>query len=193
MSKMLSDFIKSHREGQSCMVSSRVKCKDGWNASVQASSGHYCSPRKDNPAKGWTKFEVGFPAKGRKSVSPPIPAEVQQGQRRGLWLGSWPCYRAANQTPRRSDMTSPYLDRPLRSLEQARKDIEMSPCHSCGRPYDDSFADWTICRSCKQQQMEKYHGEPVYMDALGICWTQAELDEAGGQAEVDQLASNTRE
>ena len=27
----------------------------------------------------------------------------------------------------------------------------MNGCHNCGRPYDDSFADWTICRECKMQ------------------------------------------
>jgi hypothetical protein len=68
----------------------------------------------------------------------------------------------------------------------------MEPCHGCGRPYDDSFADWTICRPCKQQQMDEYHGEPVYMDGLGITWTQAELEEAGGQREVDQLVEEAR-
>lgn len=35
--------------------------------------------------------------------------------------------------------------------------------------------------------MEAYHGEPIYMDALGICWTEAELVEAGGKEEVDRL------
>lgn len=63
----------------------------------------------------------------------------------------------------------------------------MNNCHSCGTPYNDSFADWTICRSCKIEQMEAYHGEPIYMDALGICWTEAELVEAGGKEEVDRL------
>ena len=63
----------------------------------------------------------------------------------------------------------------------------MESCHGCGRPYDDSFADWTICRDCKQREMEEYHGEPVYMDSLGICWTQKELEEAGGLGEVIKL------
>lgn len=68
----------------------------------------------------------------------------------------------------------------------------MEPCHSCGRPYDDSFADWTICRPCMQEQMEAHHQEPVYMDALGICWTQAALEEAGGRTEVDNMVREAK-
>lgn len=68
----------------------------------------------------------------------------------------------------------------------------MEPCYGCGRPYDDSFADWTICRECKHHQMEQYHQEPVYMDALGICWTQSELEEAGGKYEVDRLVKEAK-
>ena len=64
----------------------------------------------------------------------------------------------------------------------------MEDCHGCGRPYDDSFADWTICRGCMQREMEQYHGGPVYIDSLGIAWSQEELAEAGGQHEVDRMA-----
>ncbi len=42
-----------------------IYCKDGAYVSVQASSGHYCSPRKDYG--NWYEFECGFP-----SVIPPI-------------------------------------------------------------------------------------------------------------------------
>lgn len=68
----------------------------------------------------------------------------------------------------------------------------MDNCHGCGRPYDDSFADWTICRGCKQREMEESHGEPVYMDSLGICWSRAELEEAGGLEEVVKLNQEAR-
>lgn len=61
----------------------------------------------------------------------------------------------------------------------------MDGCHNCGRPYDDSFADWTICRDC-MWQMEQARGV-VYLDSLGISWTQEELDEAGGLSEVIKL------
>lgn len=36
--------------------------------------------------------------------------------------------------------------------------------------------------------MEEYHGEPVFMDSLGICWTKDELEEAGGQNEVMRMS-----
>lgn len=39
----------------------RIVCKDGYELSVQASSGHYCTPRKDN-ASYYTRVEVGFPS-----------------------------------------------------------------------------------------------------------------------------------
>jgi len=66
----------------------------------------------------------------------------------------------------------------------------MDPCHDCGRPYDDSFADWTICRSCMFKRQEDRG--VVYMDSLGICWTQEELDEAGGKQEVIRLNNGAR-
>ncbi|MDG9785307.1 hypothetical protein [Metapseudomonas otitidis] len=37
----------------------RIECADGFSMSVQASSGHYCSPRVDNAT--WSQVEVGFP------------------------------------------------------------------------------------------------------------------------------------
>lgn len=58
-------------------------------------------------------------------------------------------------------------------------------CHGCGRPYDDSFADWTICRDCMWQHQQER--DVVYMDSIGICWTQEELDDAGGLQEVMRL------
>ena len=63
----------------------------------------------------------------------------------------------------------------------------MENCYGCGRPYDDSFADWTICRECSFQQQKESGREVVYMDSLGISWTQEELDEAGGLEEVIRL------
>ncbi|GAB2866284.1 hypothetical protein GCM10027044_29370 [Hymenobacter ruber] len=40
-------------------VNSPVKCKDGTTLSVQASEGHYCTPRENNPP--YSAVEVGFP------------------------------------------------------------------------------------------------------------------------------------
>ena len=41
-------------------VVSRIVCKDGTSLSVQASFGHYCTPRNDEGP--WTAVEVGFPS-----------------------------------------------------------------------------------------------------------------------------------
>jgi hypothetical protein len=38
-----------------------VVCRDGFQMSVQASSGHYCSPRNDEGP--WEEVEVGYPSK----------------------------------------------------------------------------------------------------------------------------------
>ncbi len=63
----------------------------------------------------------------------------------------------------------------------------MDNCHGCGRPYDDSFADWTICRDCMLEQQRSNGRDIAYMDSLGISWTQEELDDAGGLDEVIRL------
>ncbi len=66
----------------------------------------------------------------------------------------------------------------------------MENCYGCGRPYDDSFADWTICRDCMRQEQQERG--VVYMDSLGICWTQEELDDAGGMQEVVRLNAEAK-
>lgn len=35
--------------------------------------------------------------------------------------------------------------------------------------------------------MQQWENPPVYMDSLGIAWTQAELDDAGGLQEVIRM------
>ena len=64
-----------------------------------------------------------------------------------------------------------------------------SQCHNCGGFFhQDIMADWTICFGCKQRQMEEYHGGQVFMDSLGIAWSEEELAEAGGKTEVMRMA-----
>lgn len=60
----------------------------------------------------------------------------------------------------------------------------MDGCHSCGRPYDESFPDWTICLDCLYNEVP----DDSYIDSLGIVWTPEDLEEAGGQGEVDKMA-----
>jgi len=51
------------------MPVSRVTCKDGFSISVQASQGHYCSPRVNNPgASGYDTFELGYPSQKEQLI-----------------------------------------------------------------------------------------------------------------------------
>jgi reverse gyrase len=62
--------------------------------------------------------------------------------------------------------------------------MKTSQCHNCGGEYpDEMMADWTICRNCMQDQV----GEDKYIDSLGIVWSKEELEEAGGEKEVELM------
>lgn len=59
-----------------------IFCADGFNFSVQASRGHYCSPRDDSGP--WSHFEVGFPSEKVDSLmeyaeNPEEPTETVYG------------------------------------------------------------------------------------------------------------------
>lgn len=54
------------------------------------------------------------------------------------------------------------------------------------------MADWTVCRNCQLAFFEAYHEGPVYLDALGIAWSEDELKEAGGKEEVDRMVRDAR-
>lgn len=41
-------------------LADKLVCADGFELSVQASSGHYCEPREDG-CRYYTAFEVGYP------------------------------------------------------------------------------------------------------------------------------------
>jgi hypothetical protein len=51
------------------MVRERIKCNDGFSMSVQASSGAYCTPRKDDEER-YTHVEVGFPSEMEELLMP---------------------------------------------------------------------------------------------------------------------------
>ncbi len=69
----------------------RLVCKDGFSMSVQASDGHYCHPRRDEPP--YTELEVGFPSEAEphllkhaeeqdrptKTVYPYVPTTLIEG------------------------------------------------------------------------------------------------------------------
>lgn len=52
----INDYIQNNRQG---FMVKGIVCKSGLKMSVQASSGHYCSPREDFGP--WVSVEVGFP------------------------------------------------------------------------------------------------------------------------------------
>ena len=54
----INEWMKNHKKG---MLVDRIKCKDGFTMSVQASKYHYCLPREDDV--NYTNVEIGFPTK----------------------------------------------------------------------------------------------------------------------------------
>ena len=61
MSTKVSDYVVSNRTYDGGVFTHRLVCHDGFNVSVQASSGHYCAPRQDNEPDYW-EFELGYPS-----------------------------------------------------------------------------------------------------------------------------------
>ncbi len=60
---------------------------DGLKLSVQASEGHYCSPRENTPADGWKRFEV-LPIAGTLTEA---DLEDLYADRKGEWTEhGWP-------------------------------------------------------------------------------------------------------
>ena len=57
----LQDFIKKTNAKKEYNVRPQIVCNDGFAMSVQASSFHYCVPRKDN-AEQYTGLEIGYPS-----------------------------------------------------------------------------------------------------------------------------------
>jgi len=53
----INEFIRKNRINGYCP---RVECKDGFTMSIQASRGHYCSPRSGEGK--YTTVEIGFPS-----------------------------------------------------------------------------------------------------------------------------------
>jgi hypothetical protein len=57
----LNNHLKTARVPGYLNTCRKVVCCDGFSMSVQASSGHYCSPRNDEGP--WETVEVGYPSK----------------------------------------------------------------------------------------------------------------------------------
>lgn len=56
----LFQFMNNNKNGFLCK---KVQCNDGYFVSIQASSGHYCSPRQELPAyEFYNSYELGYPS-----------------------------------------------------------------------------------------------------------------------------------
>ena len=53
--------FKSYDGNDYLEIVPKVKCKDGFEVSIQASHGHYCTPR--DSVGPWSHVELGFPTK----------------------------------------------------------------------------------------------------------------------------------
>jgi len=63
----LEQFVKeTFKEKHGHCFRPRIYCNDGFNMSVQGSSGHYCEPRK---TQNWySKMEIGYPTREEISI-----------------------------------------------------------------------------------------------------------------------------
>jgi hypothetical protein len=64
----LNDWHRAACIDRPSQIVRRIACADGFTMSVQASSGHYCSPRED---KGWpySAFEIGYPSRKEQLIT----------------------------------------------------------------------------------------------------------------------------
>ena len=50
-------------------IREKITCSDGFEMSVQASSFHYCQPRKNLPNGEYQEVEIGFPSAEEELIS----------------------------------------------------------------------------------------------------------------------------
>lgn len=64
----VNEFLMAKKNKAEWWLQKGMKCKDGFTMSVQASSGHYCRPQKDEGP--WSAVEVGFPSEFEELLMP---------------------------------------------------------------------------------------------------------------------------
>jgi hypothetical protein len=66
--RSINDWHKAACTDRPSQIVQRLECADGFTMSVQASSGHYCSPRED---KAWpySMFEIGYPSRKEQLIT----------------------------------------------------------------------------------------------------------------------------
>lgn len=60
--------INEYLKGNKNFLAPAIVCANGFKMSVQASAGHYCSPRND--VGPWASVEVGFPSAKCEELMP---------------------------------------------------------------------------------------------------------------------------
>jgi len=64
----LKEFVMTTAKGGDFIVRPKIICQDGFNMSVQGSSGHYCSPRE---TQDWyNEMEIGYPSAKEDDLMP---------------------------------------------------------------------------------------------------------------------------
>lgn len=64
----------------------------------------------------------------------------------------------------------------------------MSTCQVCGNEFDyNSSPAHCVCASCYEKEIRKAYDEEVFIDPLGIPWTQKEMEKAGGYREIIKM------
>jgi len=65
----------------------------------------------------------------------------------------------------------------------------MNTCLACNHEFNnESMADFIMCIYCKQQELQLLGY--VYMDSLGIGWTEEDLTNAGGILAIEKLCED---
>ncbi len=76
-----------YTSGYNPQITKRIECNSGLSLSIQASEGHYCSPRENskcNTYEIYSEFEIGFPSEKIDEIigyaeQPEIPTDTVYG------------------------------------------------------------------------------------------------------------------
>lgn len=70
MSKHFTEWMQEGRDKGWRRMTTRLQLEDGSSLSIQASEGHYCSPRRDfDDYSEYEEFEIGFPSAHMDEIS----------------------------------------------------------------------------------------------------------------------------
>lgn len=73
----MQEGLHMHYPNQGIQQTRSLRLANGVSLSIQASSTHYCSPRKVVPYSQYTQFEIGFPSHRIEALMPYCEDEDQ--------------------------------------------------------------------------------------------------------------------